>query len=166
MARIDQRLSILDPLGTVHGVGPKVLSMALSALLLGTDRKQERWLTTGASLIAVDTLVHNWMHRTGILRRLWAEHPYGAGCYRPGGCAEIIERVAGRMDARRFNPAFPPTFPRYVQIAVWRLCAQNGLGICNGDQINDRTRCTNAECPLFRRCDRVPLERGRSHLQG
>jgi hypothetical protein len=68
--------------------------MALSELLLGADLKQERWLTTGASLIVIDTLVHNWLHRTGILAELGAEHAYGPGCYRPGGCAEIIEQVA------------------------------------------------------------------------
>jgi hypothetical protein len=155
------RQALLEPLGAVHGVGPKVLSMALSALLLGTDRKRERWLTTGASLIVVDTLVHNWMHRTGILRRLGADHPYGAACYRLGGCAEIIERVAGRIDARRFNPSFPATFPRYIQIAIWRLCAQNGLGICNGNQIDDTRRCAQRECSLFMSCDRVPLRPSR-----
>jgi hypothetical protein len=151
------RQALLEPLGAIHGVGPKVLSMALSGLLLGTDGKRERWLATGASLIVVDTLVHAWMVRTGILRRLGAEHPYGPGCYRPGGCAEIIERVARRIDARRFNPSFPPVFPRYIQKAIWLLCAQNGLGICNGLMIDDLTRCSNEECSLFRRCDRVQL---------
>jgi hypothetical protein len=58
------------------------------------------------------------MHRTGILRRLEADHAYGAACYRPGGCAEIIEGVASRIDARRFNPSFPAIFPYYVQIAI------------------------------------------------
>ena len=49
-------------------------------------------------------------------RRLDADHSYGAGCYGPGGCADIIE--PGRrasIDARQFNPAFPATFPRFVQ---------------------------------------------------
>jgi hypothetical protein len=151
------RHALLDPLGAVYGVGPKVLSMALSAVLLGADPKRERWVYAGAHLIVIDTLVHNWMHRTGILRRLGAEHAYGPGCYRPGGCASIIEQAAEPIDARAFNPSFPQPFPRYVQIAIWRLCAQAGLGLCNGLTIDDRTRCANAECPLFRRCDRVPL---------
>src|SRR5215207_5244284 len=151
------RHALLGPLGTVHGVGPKVLSLALSGLLLGADPKRERWVDTGAHLIVIDTLVHNWMHRTGILRRLGAEHAYGAGCYRPGGCASSIAQAAERIDARAFNPSFPQPFLRYVQIAIWRLCAQNGLGLCNGLRIDDRARCANTECPLFRRCDRVPL---------
>ena len=64
--------------------------MALSDLLLGADPKRERWIYTGAHLIVIDTLVHNWMHRTGILAELGAEHAYGPPCYRPGGCAQII----------------------------------------------------------------------------
>ena len=54
-------------------------------------------------MIAVDTLVHNFLHRTGILQRLNAGHAYGPACYRPGACAEIIELVAQRIDAREFN---------------------------------------------------------------
>jgi hypothetical protein len=35
-------------------------------------------------MIAVDTLVHNFLHRTGILHRLDASHAYGPACYH--GC--------------------------------------------------------------------------------
>jgi hypothetical protein len=45
-------------------------------------------------------------------------------CYRAGGCADIIAAVAERIDARQFNPAFPQTFPRFVQHAVWQYCSQ------------------------------------------
>jgi hypothetical protein len=104
------RAALLQPFQAVHGIGSKVVSMALSELLLGADLKQERWLTTGASLIVIDTLVHNWLHRTGILAELGAEHAYGPGCYRPGGCAEIIEQVAHRLmrgsSTRPFQPSF------------------------------------------------------------
>jgi hypothetical protein len=41
-------------------------------------------------MIAIDTLVHNFLHRTGILERLGAGHPYGLGCYQPNGCADIM----------------------------------------------------------------------------
>ena len=54
--------------------------MAFADLLLGTDLKRERWLPTGVSLLVTDTLVHNWLHRTGILRGLQAEHAYGPAC--------------------------------------------------------------------------------------
>ena len=78
-------------------------------------------------------------------------------CYRTGGCADILTRFAASIDARQFNPAFPQTFPRFVQNAVWRYCAANGLDICNGNRIDDGTRCDNRHCQLFRHCDRVAL---------
>ena len=61
-----------------------------------------QWIEAGAAMIAIDTLVHNFLHRTGILRQLRADHPYGSGCYATGGCAAIIEHIAGEIDARRF----------------------------------------------------------------
>jgi hypothetical protein len=50
-------------------------------------------------MVVVDSLIHNFLHRTGILRRLGAEHPYGARCYRAGGCAYILARLAADIDA-------------------------------------------------------------------
>jgi hypothetical protein len=58
----------------------------------------------------------------------------------------IIARLAERIDARQFNPAFPQTFPRFVQRAIWQYCAQDGLDVCNGNRINDARRCSNMDC--------------------
>ncbi len=110
-------------------------------------------------MIAIDTLVHNFLHRTGILARFNANHLYGAACYRPGGCADIIAAVAERIDARQFNPAFPQTFPRFVQHAIWRYCSQSGLDVCNGNRINDARRCNNMDCRVRPMCDRVALRK-------
>ena len=85
--------------------------MALSSLQLSAGKRRPLWFEVGGNLVAIDTLVHNFLHRTGILRRLWADHPYGEGCYRPGGCAGILGLLAASIDAREFNPAFPATFP-------------------------------------------------------
>jgi hypothetical protein len=156
------RAALLEPLGHIYGVSNKVVSMALASLLLGADRRRPLWAEAGAAMIAVDTLVHNFLHRTGILARLDAAHPYGPACYAPAGCAEIIERIAGEIDARRFNPLFPANFPRFVQHAIWRFCAESGLDECNGHQIDDRKRCDRSDCPAFRLCDRVPLKPERS----
>jgi hypothetical protein len=38
-----------------------------------------------------------------------------------------------------------------------RYCAQQGLGICNGNTINDRERCDNKACALYNTCDRIAL---------
>ena len=95
--------------------------------------------------------------RRGVLR---AENSaYGPACYRPGGCASIIEETARRIDARRFCPDGPAFFPRLLQKAIWMFCAEAHLGICNGNRIDDRDRCTQTACPLFVSCERVPLRR-------
>jgi hypothetical protein len=152
------RDALIEPLSHVHGVSNKVLSMALANLLLAGDPQRILWTEAGGVMIAVDTLVHNFLHRTGILRRLGAEHLYGPTCYAADSCGEILERIAATIDARRFNPAFPANFPRFVQHAVWRFCAESGLDECNGRQIDDRARCDRRECPVFRLCDRVALK--------
>jgi hypothetical protein len=98
-----------------------------------------------------------FLRRTGILHRFDADHAYGSACYRRGGCADIIETVAHRIDASAFNPAFPAVFPRFVQHAVWRYCAQSGLDVCNGNRIDDSRRCENKDCRVRLMCDRVAL---------
>jgi hypothetical protein len=150
------RMAVLAPLKEVYGVSDKVLMVALASLFLGAPPRRA-WAEVGASMIAVDTLVHNFLHRTGILHRLNASHAYGPACYRPGGCAEIIELVAQRIDAREFHRTYPQTFPRLVQRAIWEYCAQDGRDICNGNRINDRARCSNTECQLYSICDRIAL---------
>jgi hypothetical protein len=147
-----------QPLRNVYGVADKVLAMALSGILIGAADVRPRWLEVGVHLIAVDTLVHNFLHRTGILGRFKAGHPYGPGCYRPGGCADIIRLVASQIDARQFNRAFPQVFPRFVQLAIWRYCSQLGFDICNGNRLDDRYRCQNRHCRLYGICDRIRLK--------
>jgi hypothetical protein len=151
--------SLIDPLRHVYGVSDKTLAMTLSCVLLAAPCGYESWREVGGSMIAIDTLVHNFLHRTGILRRFRSDHAYGAACYRRRGCADIIGRVASRLDASKFNPAFPAIFPRFVQHAIWRYCAQSGLDICNGNRIDDRRRCSNAYCQIRRLCDRVVLHK-------
>ena len=121
--------ALLEPLGQISGIGSKVWSMALADLLLGADPNRERWVTTGAAMVVIDTLMHNHLLRTGILRRFGAEHPYGARCYAEGGCADLVRGLAERIDAREFNPEFPACFPRFVQFAIWRLCSASALNV-------------------------------------
>jgi hypothetical protein len=151
------REALIGPLREVYGVADKVLTMTLSCIQLTAPRGYETWREVGAAMIAIDTLVHNFLHRTGILARFGADHLYGPGCYRPGGCADIITLVAEQIDARGFNRAFPALFPRFVQHAVWRYCAQLGLDVCNGNRIDDRQSCDNAYCQVRSLCDRVTL---------
>ncbi len=151
------RDAVLLPLSGIFGISFKVLSMALADLLLACDPARERWVTTGASMIVVDTLVHNWLHRSGCLRELGADHAYGPGCYAPGGCAAIIEIASRQIDAREFCPAGPANFPRLIQKAIWLFCTEGAQDICNGNRIDDRWPCEQVSCPMFADCARVAL---------
>jgi hypothetical protein len=130
--------------------------MTLASLLLA-DGKRSRWQLAGSAMIAVDTLVHNWLWRTGIIARLGAPHPYGSACYRDGGCEAIINLLSANIDARVFNSDFPRVFPRFVQKSIWTFCAASGLNQCNGNTVDDRKRCVVLSCPLFAGCDRLHL---------
>ena len=151
--------ALIEPMREIYGVSDKVLAMALSSLLLGAPKKMVLWIEVGGCMIAIDTLVHNFLHRTGILQRFSANHLYGAACYRSGGCADIIQAVAERIDARQFNPTFPQTFPRFVQYAIWQYCSQSGFDVCNGNRIDDNKRCENRDCRVRLMCDRIALRR-------
>jgi hypothetical protein len=72
------RDAVIAPLREIHGVSDKVLTMALSSILLGAPAKLRLWHEVGASMVAIDTLVHNFLHRTGILHRFGADHAYGS----------------------------------------------------------------------------------------
>ena len=66
------REAVVGPLRNVYGVADKVLAIALSPLLMALGKRKPLWFEVGASLVAVDTLVHNFLHRTGILQRFCA----------------------------------------------------------------------------------------------
>ena len=133
--------------------------MGLSDLLMTVGPMGGRLFRVGASMIVVDTLVHNFLHRTGALKRSQVEHAFGAGCYQPGGCADIIRAAAETIDARPYGKGFAQSFPRLVQHAIWRYCAEGGLNICNGNRIDDRRGCANKQCQLRPHCAKVPLSR-------
>jgi hypothetical protein len=110
------RESLLSPLENIYGVGRKLWSMALADLLLAGDPNRERWTATSASFVAVDSLVHAFLYRTGVLHRFNALHEIGPACYAPSGCVSLIEGLAQRIDARAFIPTFRQPFqPRFIQ---------------------------------------------------
>lgn len=148
------REALIGPLRNVYGVADKVLNLAFASILLVADEGRPHWRELGGTMIAIDTLVHNFFQRTGVLRALSADHPCGELCYGPNGCAKIIEKVSMRIDAREFNRSFPAYFPRFAQYAIWRFCAQEALNICNGNRIASGKRCRNDWCRLYGKCVR------------
>lgn len=146
--------AIIGPLKGVFGVSDKVLNMAFADFLLGAGRHDGRWAEVGGTMIAVDTLVHNFLRRSGILRRGNCEHPYGPRCYGRDGCAALLRQISSGIDASAFNPGFPAYFPRYVQRTIWQFCSREGLNVCNGVQIDDKVGCQRSDCRLFTSCDR------------
>lgn len=151
------RDALLEPLITVPGTSRKIWSMALADLLLVGKPEDPLWQRAGAAMRAIDSLVHFHLTRTGVLRRLKADHAYGPACYGPKGCSAVIEGLAARIDARAFDASYPAYFPRLVQFALWHFCAADGWNICNGNRIDDRGHCENRYCPSFRLCDRLSL---------
>ena len=158
----DIERELIAPLRAVHGISDKVISMALSDLLLASPNPD--WRRLGAEFIVVDRLIHNFMHRSGILKRHDCEHAYGPGCYSENGCAKLLLSLSRGIDMRRYHHAFPQPFPRFVQTAIWRYCAASGENICNGNQIDDSRRCRNEDCNLQSFCERIALRAGSRKL--
>jgi hypothetical protein len=138
--------ALIGPMRHIYGVSDKVLAMTLSSLLMADRANRPRWFDVGSQMIVIDTLVHNFLRRTGVLAAFDADHAYGPRCYQQGGCSEILRHVAERIDARAFNLAFPANFPRFIQHALWRYCAADALNVCNANNIDDHKYCYNSNC--------------------
>lgn len=150
--------TLIGPLRHVYGVSDKILTMTLSSLLMAAPDSKPEWFEIGKGMIAVDTLVHSFLHRSGVLADFGAAHAYGLGCYASGGCADIIRSVSAEINATVFNRHFPKNFARWIQHAIWRYCSGDGLNICNGNQIDDRKSCEMSFCQLFKICRKMPLK--------
>ncbi len=131
--------------------------MILADLLIGGDPARERWVTAGGAMIAIDGLVHAMLARTGIIDTVGSRHPAGPACYRPDGCAGVIERVAADLSAERARVGAPTVLPRELQHAIRFLASEGGWATCNGRRINDQRGCDQRWCPASSACPRLPL---------
>lgn len=80
----DSRLSqeaLVGPMRHLFGVSDKVLAMTLSSILMADRASRPSWFDVGSQMIVVDTLVHNFLRRTGILAAFGGGHAYGPKCY-------------------------------------------------------------------------------------
>jgi hypothetical protein len=151
------RSALLSRLSRIHGIGLKVIGISFSDILMAAPDNRERWFEVGSSLVAVDSLIHNLFHRTGILARWNGEHAYGPSCYGKHGCALIIDRLAREIDARNYAPEFPCYFPRFIEHCLWAFSAEAHLDICNGNTVDDTRRCDQHDCPVYAGCARLAL---------
>jgi hypothetical protein len=85
-------------------------------------------------IIAIDTLVHNFLHRTGILRDFDADHLYGPRCDAPLQL-ELPRQLSTVRAARH--------------LAVLR---RSRVQPCNGRRIDDRQSSEQTDCPARRDC--------------
>ena len=115
-------------------------------------------------MIAVDSLVHNFLHRTGILDSYQLDHAYGPRCHAQNGCLGVIQDLANRIDCREFNPTLPAHFPRFIQYYIWAYCGQSGENICNGNKCKPGK--PNPACVLHqqRLCAELPPKGRHSRL--
>lgn len=150
-------VTLIEPMRHIYGISDKILNLVLSTLLLGAGRGKPFWIEAGSAMIAVDTLVHNFLARTGVLSRANADHLYGPQCYASGGCSDLLRIIDANIDSRQFNSKFPKSFPRFVQKAIWYYCAAEGENVCNGNKVNNASRCSYIDCRMFDECDRVSV---------
>jgi hypothetical protein len=163
---INERLhAFIGKVTTIANVGPKLAHMALSGLFLtpfpGWDYRQ-----VGLHMIAVDSLVHNFLHRTGILDSYKLRHAYGPRCHGQKGCMGVIEDLASHIDCREFNPTLPAHFPRFIQYHMWAYGAKDGENICN--LIKCKLGRANPACVLHQQqlCAQLPPQRPAKQSEG
>jgi hypothetical protein len=151
----DARDELVAEVSNVYGVGNKLASMALSNLLM-CDRRKKRWNVVGQSMIAVDGLVHNLLHRTGILKLYAAEHKYGNKCGKL--CVKVIDDLAHDIDTRQFNEKYPQYFPMFVRNSLWSFCSESERNICSKKPNPTTGLCRKQGiCPIYESCPKIAL---------
>lgn len=150
------REALLALFTSITGVSRKLASMMLATILLAAGNSRQGWASVGSSMVAIDSLVHNHLHRTGILKAYGAEHRYGEHCAGNQGCERIVRDLAARLSCVTSDAQV--VSPRQLQHAIWRFCAGSELNICNGNRINDKKPCRHFDCPVGHGCARVALK--------
>jgi hypothetical protein len=149
------RARLVTAFSRIEGVSSKLANMILADILLGGRPDDPDWEAVGATCIVVDSLVHKFLDRTGILKACKAPHAYGVACHRDHGCDGVIRQLARRIDASTLRPGYPAYFPRAIQAAIWMFCTASELDVCNAANVGKGRRCEMAgECPVAGMCVR------------
>ncbi len=153
----------IDQVSRIHNVGPKLVDMVFSHIFF-TQAPGWDYQAIGVRMVAIDTLVHNFMAKTGTLDYYGKPHKYGPKCHSQDGCVGVIEEIAGDLDCRKYHPSYPAYFPRLIQVYIWAYCAMNGENICNGNKCKKGK--PNMACVLLQEgyCRPIPLPQPDPHL--
>lgn len=155
-ATIAAKDDLIGSLTKIFGVGNKLANMTLSSFLMA-DQTRVYHIKVARALVAIDSLVHNFFHRTGALQLYECSHNYGPSCFK--NCVQIVNTLSKHIDVKIFKEDQPRYFPRFVQHSIWYFCAGDGADICNGKNIDDSEPC-NMEgiCPVYDLCGRITLK--------
>ena len=121
----DRLQAFIGKITTIANVGPKLAHMALAWLFLtrypGWDYRR-----VGLHMIAVDSLVHNFLHRTGILADYQLDHAYGPRCHADTGCLGVIHDLSRQLTAGSSTRPCRPTFPGSFSTTSGLIAARAG----------------------------------------
>ncbi|HMQ40192.1 MAG TPA: hypothetical protein PKC09_02865 [Paracoccus sp. (in: a-proteobacteria)] len=149
------RDALLGEFTRVSGVSAKLANMVLADILLGGRPDDLRWRSIGAAMCTVDVLVHKFLDRTGILHEFALEHAYGPRCYRADGCDGVIAELARAVPVQEIHADYPAYFPRLVELAIWRFCAETEHGMCRARVVGKGRLCEQRHsCPVAQYCAR------------
>jgi len=116
------RAALIEPMRSIYGVSDQ--SSGDGAVIAADARKQRNIGSKSRQLRGHRHVSAQFLAPDGILR-LRRDHPYGMGCYRPGGCADLLQVIGQEIDGIRGQSEYPRVFPRFrpsANLAV--LCRQ------------------------------------------
>lgn len=149
----DVRKGLLAAFTRVDGVSFKLANMVLADILLGGRPEDPDWRQLGAAMRAVDVLVHKFLDRAGLLTLYGRAHNYGPRCYGDTGCDGVLHELALAMHPQEIDPAYPAYFPRLLELAIWRFCAEPDHGLCRSQAVGKGPLCRQrSDCPVASSC--------------
>lgn len=151
-----QQEALIGPLRTIWGVSDKLLTMALSSLLIGARDQRPLWFKTGTTMIAVDTLVHNGPVRSS--RGLRYPPSVWRGLLCRGRLRRNHQGNRGPDRCPRLQSKLSKSIPAFCSARDLAILLRGGLNLCNGNRIAATEPCRIDYCHLFRICDRKSLK--------
>jgi hypothetical protein len=140
--------TLVGEMAQIFNVGRKLTNMTLSGLLYARNGNWN-YSRVYPHMVAVDTLVHEFLHRTGTLKLFGREHKYGEACHSPEGCVGVINDISRQIDCTRYSGEYPEYYPRMVQACIWKFCTDScNRNECKYDKLDNL-------CEFFDWCEHL-----------